>query len=260
MQSTRGCPRDCEFCCVTKEYGTAYRSKGLDQILEELTLIKKFHPIARIGFSDENLLLNKKRSKQLLEELTSMKVRFHAQSDVSLARHDDVLRLLKKAGCINVLIGFESLSEKSLESIDAHGWKRRQLDTYGDCVKKIQSYGIGVVGAFIVGLDGDDSTIFKKVSDFITNNHVHDAQITIATPLPNTRLRARMEKENRLLPTSWKDYTFCDVVFKHPTLSRKEMEDGLLEIYKAINTKAVHDAKIDHFSDIFRNLRRKKTG
>ncbi len=259
MQSTRGCPRNCEFCCVTEEYGTAYRGKSLEQILEEINLIKKFHSRARIGFSDENLLLNKKKSKQLLEKLASMKVRFHAQSDVSLARHEETLVLLKKAGCINVLIGFESLSEKSLENIDAHGWKRRQLNSYADCVEKVQSYGIGVVGAFIVGLDGDDTTTFKKTSDFIIDNRVYDAQITISTPLPNTRLRDRLEKENRLLPTTWEDYTLCDVTFKHPTLSKKELEDGLLDIYKSIHTEEVQGAKIDHFSEIFKNLRRGQT-
>ncbi|MCP4753741.1 MAG: B12-binding domain-containing radical SAM protein [Proteobacteria bacterium] len=257
LQTSRGCPRDCEFCSASRVYGRKYRTKTVQQVVDEIKHIKRIRRNATIGFSDDNLLVNKKYSRSLLEALIPLKIRFYAQSDISIADNEELLHLLRRSGCINIFIGFESISEAGLKNIDSRGWKHRQLKNYPAAIEKIQSYGIGVMGAFMVGLDSDDSSVFEKTSSFIIDNKLYEAQITISTPLPHTRLRERLEKENRLLPVKWEDYTLCDVTFIHPTLSKEELENGLLEIYKRINTDEVYEKKIQHFTEIYKDLQKR---
>ena len=70
--------------------------------------------------------------------------------------------MLYQSGCAFLLIGFESVSESSLKNIDRRGWKFKHFKNYPQYIDKIQSMGIGVQGAFIVGLDNDDKSISKK--------------------------------------------------------------------------------------------------
>ena len=79
-----------------------------------------------------------------------------------------------------LLIGFESLNEDSLESINNNHWKMKQFKKYSEAVNIIQQNGIIVHAAFVVGFDNDDISIFKKLRDFCIINHCQ-AQFTILT-------------------------------------------------------------------------------
>lgn len=254
IQTTRGCPHDCEFCAASKIYGSRYRNKTIEQVINEIQVIKKKFGNILISFADDNLFVKRKYSEVFLEEIKGLNIRWNAQTDISIAEHDELLRAMKESGCFCLFIGFESLSEANMQTIDRYGWKFRNLSMYPEYIKKIQSYGIGVHGAFIIGLPHDDKSIFKGISDFIIENHLYDAQITISTPLPGTRLREQLVKEGRVLPTKWEDYTFIDVNYVHNKLTKDELENGLIEIYRRINCKDAYYNKMNHFKLIKKEL------
>lgn len=259
IQTSRGCPHDCEFCAASKIYGNKYRKKTVEQVIEEVKLVQKiFGNSIKIGFSDDNFFVNEKYSTAILEKLIPLKIRWGTQTDISIAKKDNILKLLYKSGCTHLFIGFESLFEQNLKEIDKQGWKHKQLKKYSEYIKKIQSYGMGIMGAFIVGLENDEFSVFKKTEDFILNNYLADAQIAILTPLPGTRLRKRLEREKRILPTQWDNYTFWDVNFIHKTLTKRQLENGLFEIYKNLNNERVYLRKARHFKEIQKNLIKKK--
>lgn len=257
IQTTRGCPHDCEFCAASNVYGSKLRSKTTEQVIKEIEAIKEICGDVRINFGDDNLLVNKKLSNDLLNKLIPMKIRWAAESDISIAKNDEILDLMRRSGCALLFIGLESISEEGLKNLDKHGWKLKHFSNYSSYIRKIQSYGISVMGSFILGLDCDDSLVIKKIIDFANDNNLGDIQVSILTPLPGTRLRIRLEKENRLLNTNWDNYTFFDVNFIHPKLSRQELEDGLLEIYKSINSKDAFYKKMQYFKEIQKKLLKK---
>jgi len=261
VQATRGCPHDCEFCAASKIYGKKYRYKTVDQVFNEIKLItqniKKVKKAIQISFADDNLFVNRKFSIELINKITPLNIRWFAQTDISIAEDDELLTLLTKSGCICLFIGFETVDEQGLLSIDRHGWKLRQLKNYSKYIHKIQSYGVGVHGAFIVGLDSDDHFIFDKISNFIIENNMYDSQITICTPLPGTRLREKLANGNRLLPTKWENYTIADVNFIHPKLSKEDIEKGLIYMYRKINSKEVFIKKMAYFKEIQKKLLKK---
>jgi len=250
MQATRGCPYDCEFCVASKIFGTKFRHKPIKQVVREVKFIKSIFKNCFIGFGDDNMFVDKKYTVELLKESIPLKIKWVAQTDISVAEDDKLLTLLKKSGCHMLFIGFESLSDKSLLSINRSGFKAKRLHKYETYIKKIHSFGIGVVGAFILGFDSDDISVFKRTADFIIDNHLYP-QITILTPLPGTRLRLRLEEKNRLLSFDWDNYTFWDINFIPKQMSIDELQKGLLDVYKATYNKKVFLENNKYFKRVY---------
>jgi radical SAM superfamily enzyme YgiQ (UPF0313 family) len=254
MQIGRGCPHDCEFCVASNVYGHKYRHKTLNQIIDEIKFIHKIWPNARINFADDNFLVNRKFSKKLVRYLKKIDLRWFAQTDISIADDEDFITELKEAGCTTLFIGFESVSKSSLSLINKNSWKLKQLSNYPEAIGKIQSKGIGIVGAFIIGLDGDTIETFDELADFILDNNIFIPQITVLTPLPGSRLYERLKKENRLTDIPWSNYTFTDVNFIPKNMTGEELENGLHRIYEKVYSKEARLKILNHFKNIFKNL------
>ncbi|PIP68074.1 MAG: B12-binding domain-containing radical SAM protein [Candidatus Omnitrophica bacterium CG_4_9_14_0_2_um_filter_42_8] len=254
VQTTRGCPHDCEFCAASVIFGSKYRNRKITHVIKEIGRVKNIWGNIHIGFSDDNMFVNKKFSYELLKELKNLNIRWVTQSDISIANDDKLLKLLKDSGCMFLFVGLESLDYDNLAGINARGWKSRQLRLYEDSIARIQSHGIGVMGAFIVGFDGDNKSVFDKIADFTIKNHLYGLQVTIMTPLPGTRLRNRLEKEGRLLSNEWDNYTFFDVNYVPKKITRDELQKGLLSVYSRVYNRDVHLEKARYFKEIYRAL------
>jgi radical SAM superfamily enzyme YgiQ (UPF0313 family) len=256
IQTTRGCPHDCEFCAASKVFGLRYRRKGIAQVVAEVERVRELFGPVSLGFSDDNMLVHRGFSTALLERLAPFGLEWVAQTDISVARDDRLLELLRQSGCVHLFIGFESAGAAGLQGLDERGWKLRQWPRYRDDIARIQSAGIGVMGAFILGLDTDGPEVFERTAEFIVENRLYDAQVSILTPFPGTRLRRRFEREGRLLENPWSNYTIFDVNFVHPRLGLEELEEGLLSVYRRINSKDAYLRKLEHFRTIFKQVAR----
>ena len=186
LYTTRGCPRRCSFCCASNVYGTQYRRKSNGQIVHEIEVISNLFPGKLILFADDNLFVLRRQSRQLLKLLAEKHVRWIAQTDISIAEDESLLKLMYQAGCQWVVIGFESVSEKSLKQVESRDFKNRYIHRYSEKIKKIQSEGIRVYGTFIVGLDEDEGRIFDDTADFILENQLYGANKFIFERLYNS--------------------------------------------------------------------------
>jgi radical SAM superfamily enzyme YgiQ (UPF0313 family) len=256
-QTSRGCPHDCEYCTASKIFGPGYRMKGYDQVITELEFIRQHCGDKPIFFADDNFLVNKKSSEPLLNKMIDTKIRWQAQCDISIGENEAFLHLMRRSGCSLVFVGLESISEEGLRTIDKHRWKFRQLKNYSRNVQRIQSAGIGVMGAFMVGLDSDDSTTLDTLGDFIIDQNFYHASVTILTPVPGTRLRQRLEKQNRLLPTSWDSYTGYNVNYIPKKMTVEELERGLTKLYRRIYSQEVYLKKLAYFKETQKTLIKK---
>jgi Fe-S oxidoreductase len=97
LQTSRGCPHDCEYCTASKIFGKGFRRKNNDQIFKELELIKSKFGNKQIFFADDNFLAQKEKIRPLIEKLTDLHLRWNAQCDISIGQDDKFLELLKKA-------------------------------------------------------------------------------------------------------------------------------------------------------------------
>jgi len=254
IQTSRGCPHDCEFCAGTKIYGRKYREKSNQQIVREIEYTKSLFHNVHHYFADDNFFVNKNQRRQLLEQLGPLNIRWMAQTDISIAENEDLLSLAYNTGCVFLFIGFESLNIANLRHIDEQQWKHKYLHKYSEYIQKIQSHGIGVQGAFIVGFDEDDASTFDAITEFATTNHLYGIQIAVVTPYPGTRLRERLRKEGRITPTDWDNYTCFDVNYVPKKMTKDEIERGMVQIYQKVTDKEFFIKNMEYFKEIHRKL------
>lgn len=229
LQTTRGCPHDCDFCAASKIFGAKYRFKDISQLKREIELIRKELGDILIGIADDNIVVNKNHFSLLLDYFKKSGIRWLGQSDISIAQDDEMLNMVRKSNCKFLLLGLESISAESLKTVNNNSWKYNKLSNYSSYIGRIQGTGIGVMGSFIFGFDHDDSTVFKKTAEFVLENNLYYSNFSILTPYPGTRLRERLVKENRLLTTPWEKYTLWDVNFIPKKMSASELQTGLFD-------------------------------
>ena len=256
LQTVRGCPLDCEFCGASKLYGPKYRRKPMNKVLAEVRRIRElWGPNAFIELADDNSFANRRWTHEFLEGIQEFDLRWFTETDISIAEHDDLLRLLARSGCRQILIGLESVNGDSLINIDRANWKYNRFQKYMDAIKKIQSYGVTVNGCFIVGNDGDDKGIFEQLRDFIEKSELLETQVTILTPFPGTYLLKRLQAEGRLLyDRFWDRCTLFDLVFRPKQMTPEELVDGHLALMKEVYSQPQYTRRKRLYVDIMKKL------
>ena len=219
--TTRGCPYSCSFCTVTSFFGHTYRCRSVVEVIKEIeTLDRK----KLFVFIDDNIVGNPKFAKELFQALAPYKIKWVGQSSVTIARDEELLRLAAASGCIDLFIGFESLSPINLAAV---GKKINLANDYEDVINKLHSHGIGVHGFFIFGFDDDDADSFRRTVRFAQRMRLESAQFDILTPYPGTALYESFDKDGRLVTTDWSQYGH-DLMYKPKpeSLSREMLQDG----------------------------------
>lgn len=254
LQTTRGCPHDCEFCAASRIYGRKYRHKEVEQVISEIREVKKYWKFAQVGFADDNMFVNRKFSTQLVSEFKKLNFTWYAQSDISVAEDQPFLRSLYESGCRILFIGFESALQSNMKSINKNHWKERMFARYPEYIQRIQENGIGIYGSFILGLDQDDDQTVERTISFINGNCLLGAQITLLTPFPGSRLRERLEREKRIINSDWQWYTAWNAVITHDNFTSDELESGLIKIYRSIYNEQSYRKRASYFRKICEKL------
>jgi radical SAM superfamily enzyme YgiQ (UPF0313 family) len=253
VQTSRGCPMDCEFCTVTSFNGYRYRRRPVNEVLDELSRI----PQKMIFFVDDNIIGYGKKSREdalsLFEGMVERKLNkwWFCQASINFADDEEILHRASRAGCKMVFLGLEAEEADALTEINKRLNLKRGTDRYSEIFRRIHRAGIAVLGAFIFGMDRDKPEHLQKRTDYMINSDVDIMQSTFLTPLPGTRLFNRMKAENRLIynnfPEDWHHYDMTEVVHQPlgmspDTLSRttyesnKRMYSWAVILRKAIST------------------------
>lgn len=232
VQTSRGCPHRCDFCASTVMLTRKYKQKPTAKVLAEIDRILELWDRPFIEFADDNSFVNHRYWKELLPSLRGKKIRWFAETDLSVAADIELLDLMRESGCAQVLIGFESPIETGLRGLELRGdWKHRQFPRYAEAIRTIQSRGITVNGCFILGLDGHTPKIFDRVMAFVRDAELYEVQITILTPFPGTPLYARLRDEGRLIePENWKKCTLFDINFRPTDMSVEALHAGFKKL------------------------------
>ncbi|MGO9239345.1 MAG: B12-binding domain-containing radical SAM protein [Bryobacteraceae bacterium] len=232
VQTSRGCPHQCEFCGSSVLLTASYKQKPMEKVLAEIDRIQTIWEHPFLEFADDNTFIDRKYWKRLLTALRERQVRWFTETDVSVSQDAELLQLMRESGCAQVLIGFESPFEERLRGIELRGdWKRKQLPRYAEAIRTIQDQGITVNGCFVLGLDGDGSEVFDRVFSFVEETGLYEVQVTILTAFPGTPLYARLKHEGRILEDGrWDKCTLFDVNFRPAGMSAEELAEGFRKL------------------------------
>jgi radical SAM superfamily enzyme YgiQ (UPF0313 family) len=236
VQTSRGCPHQCEFCASSILLTKQYKLKPVQNVIAEIREIKKLWPRPFIEFADDNSFVAREHYKRLLRELELENVRWFTEADVRVAEDAELLGLMRDSGCQQVLIGLESPRRQSLDGLELkNDWKARQQERYQNAIARIQSQGITVNGCFILGLDGDTPEVFDDVLNFVRESGLYEVQITFLTAFPGTPLYQRLRNQGRIIrPDAWELCTLFDINIRPARMSVAELQNGFLRLARQL--------------------------
>jgi radical SAM superfamily enzyme YgiQ (UPF0313 family) len=223
VMTTRGCPHNCSFCCVSPMFGCRYRMKSIERVLEELRRLGK----ADIFFCDDNFTAAPERTKHLLDEMLRRNIvprRWFAQVRADVYRDAEMLELMRRTNCRIVFVGFESISEEVLEDYNKH-LSPRDIPR---CIDAFHAHGIPVHGMFMFGADHDDEDVFQRTAQFALAHQIDTVQFLILTPVPGSALFQRFDADGRIFTYDWSLYDGQHAVFEPARMSPLELQIGTL--------------------------------
>jgi len=236
VQYSRGCPFNCEFCDIIEIYGRRPRTKAIAQVLAELDQLRAAGWRESVFIVDDNFIGNKARAKELLVALAQWRQEnqggFALLTEASLNLADDreLLQLMKDAGFVSVFLGIETPDESGLIASNKLQNTRRSLL---ESVATIQSYGLQVMGGFILGFDTDREDIFDRMVDFIQQSGIPIAMVGLLQAMPGTQLFRRLWREGRILDAGGGNNTSDRLNFM-PRMDAARLVEGYRSVLKRI--------------------------
>ncbi len=228
VMTSRGCPFNCTFCCVTQMFGRRYRFRCNESVLEELSR----YPDRHIFFCDDNFLANTVHSKELMREMIEreeVKIRsWGAQVRAEAAFDKELLDLMQRSGCTIVYIGFESINPETLEDYN----KQQTVEEIREAIESFQAYGIRIHGMFVLGGEADTAETVKETAAFALEARIDTVQFMILTPMPGTRFYEKLEAEGRILSYDWSLYDGHHTVLKPALMSPEELQSETVKALK----------------------------
>jgi radical SAM superfamily enzyme YgiQ (UPF0313 family) len=229
VETSRGCPYDCEFCCIGLTLGQQYRVRPVQEVIAEIQSIDSPH----LFFCDDALGLNRNVAKELFTEMIPLRRRWLAQGTVSLAEDLELLGLMQRSGCLGLLIGFESVQKETQNEVKKI--KNLRVD-FHEAMRRFHGEGFGILGSFVFGFDYEDKDVFDQTLEFIMKSRMDVVQMRILTPYPGTRLYQRLLSEDRLLVRDWwlRGYPPDTLLYQPKGMTAEELISG----YARLNRQA----------------------
>lgn len=233
LQYGRGCRYNCDFCSIRAFYGGSLRQRPIDELVEEIRSVGRKNVI----LIDDNIFVDIPKAKALFEALIPLKIRWSCQASIDVARDRDLVRLMKKSGCMVVLIGFESLDPANLRQMNK-AWTLRGGD-YGSSIRVLQNAGIMIYGTFVFGYDHDTPESFDAAVEFAIKHRLFLANFNPLTPTPRAPLYDRLKSEGRLIHDKWwlsPDFRYGHATFHPRGMTADELRQGCYRARTKFNT------------------------
>ncbi|PHP68416.1 B12-binding domain-containing radical SAM protein [Zhengella mangrovi] len=228
VETSRGCRFPCEFCAIQTFFERTARHRPIGDILADLDpsdRSARFH-----FFVDDNFAADMDFAGQLADAIAPLNLRWVTQMSINAAHDEAFLARLKKAGCVGVLIGFESLDAGVLRSM------RKTFNTmkggFSVALANLRRHGIRVYGTFVFGYGAYRPEMFLEAAEFAIEHRFYIAAFNHLTPFPGTPLYKRLETEGRLLHEAWwldPAYRYNDLPFRPDGAAPDDIRRGCLD-------------------------------
>lgn len=225
VQSSRGCPYDCNFCSVTTTLGRAFRHRPVSEVVEEISTL----PTGNFFFIDDIINAVPHRARELYRALIPVKKHWAGQATANVADDEELLDLAAESRCKMLFIGFETFSDQNLKKLGPH---ERWRDRFFHTVNKVRERGISIWASFVVGFDGDTPASIAETVELAKDARLDFAQFSALTPLPGTQLYAKYLSEGRIFNHDWSAYSLGQVVFQPALMDVLTMKKALYETWR----------------------------
>ena len=218
--TTRGCPMQCSFCSSAALHGNHLRRRSYENVCDEIELRLKDQNIDTIAFMDDTFTLNKKFVRNFCEEIQRRNLKFWWGCTSRVDTLDEeLLQMMKDAGCITIFIGVESADQQMLEKMN----KNITVSKTERAFKLARKVGIRTIASCVIGMPEDTKKTIKQTIDFVKKLNTNYALYSLATPYPGTRFYNETFKKNLIKINDWSKFTLLNPVLKTIDCSSKEL-------------------------------------
>ncbi|NVM37954.1 MAG: radical SAM protein [Candidatus Lokiarchaeota archaeon] len=238
LETSRGCPHNCKFCCIIKMWRdnyrpVTYRTKSTKRIMQEIYDIDWKNDF--IFFCEDNFTIKIKRTKKILETMIRSgipnKMLFSCQSRVdSLYRNPELIDLMHKAGMRQVFLGIESVHQQSLDAMNKQNTTPQMVIKV---VSMLQDRGISIFGGVIIGFPGETKTMVRQNIQFARSLNLTCIQFTPITAFPGTDFYNEMSEKNMITSNDYRHYDLFYPMMRTEQLTSNEMFHLVGEAYSA---------------------------
>jgi radical SAM superfamily enzyme YgiQ (UPF0313 family) len=225
---SRGCPLPCSYCAVQTFYRRSYRTKSVEQVLDEVRRLKSIGG-RKLLFLDDNPIGDIPAAKELFRALIPEKVTWASQCTIEIARDKELLDLAARSGCVSLSIGLESIDHGVLKSV------RKGFNApgrYAEDLRALRERGIQVIALLMLGLDGQGPSVFDGTLRFLIDNKVSLVKFFTPAPYPGTVFHEQMKANGRLLDDDWSHYDYGSLLVEPTGMTPDELRAGFDETYR----------------------------
>lgn len=217
--TTRGCPYNCDFCCVSHLFGSKIRHLPVANVVRYIqdTGAKKYLIL------DDNVIGDPRYARELFTGIQPLGIKWVGQASVSLTRDRELMKLAAASGCSGLFFGVESVSTAQLLRMRK---SLKDITLVEDAIKRVRDLGIFFHASLIFGFDEDTTAIFPETLEFLLRNKISTATFNVLTPYPGTKVYEQFQREGRLLTDDWRYYDHTTVVFRPTRMSPYELQEG----------------------------------
>jgi radical SAM superfamily enzyme YgiQ (UPF0313 family) len=229
VSTQRGCPYTCKWCS-TAVYGQSYRRRPADLVAAELLMLKNTYKPDSIWFVDDVFTVSHKWIKSFHEEVIKQNAIIPFECITRAERlNDEILQLLKEAGCYRIWIGAESGSQKIIDAMD----RRVDVDVVKEAIQKTNAIGMETGTFIMVGYPGEDENDINETITYLKAANPSHFTITVAYPIKGTSLYNEIEDKITVQP-NWETSTDREIDFTR-TYSRKFYDYAVRKIVNEVN-------------------------
>lgn len=236
LESSRGCPHQCKFCCITKmwrnpEQHITYRSKSVKRIMQELYDLNWNNDF--VFFCEDNFTIQVKRTKKILDAVIKSgvmnEIYLSCQSRIdTLYRNPWLVDLMNEAGMKQVFLGIETVHQQSLDAMNK-GNTTPQMTR--KVVNMLHDRGISIFGGIIIGYPGETKTMVRQTIQFARSLDLTCMQFTPITAFPGTEFYDEMKEKNMITSHNYRNYDLFRPMMKTEQLSNIDMYRLVAEAY-----------------------------
>lgn len=260
--SSRGCPYKCAFC-TSKLWNRKYRIRSAENVLSEIEECIKKYGITEFHFEDENLTVNKKRTKEICQGIIkrSFNIKWQTPNGIRASVTDkEILDLMKASGCNHITVAPESGSQRVLEEIIK---KQQDLSIVTEVVRYASDIDLKTAAYFVIGLPGEKFKEVEMSIDYackLAKIGLDEVAFSVFIPLPGSELYDQLTNKGKLT-IDWKCLTSIDDLRKVNSWSEHILSEELRKLRKKAYLKFLLTKTIFHPFKVFRsivNVARKK--
>ncbi|MDR2946088.1 MAG: B12-binding domain-containing radical SAM protein [Candidatus Adiutrix sp.] len=192
--TSRGCPQQCCFCQVKHIAGRKFRPRSPRHILDEIAMYKNKYGVRSLIFSDDNIVANKQRAKELFQGMVDegLAMPWKAQNMAVFHLNEELVDLMAASGCKYISVSIESGSERVLKEIIK---KPIDLEQAKQMIQYAKAAGIYVSANFVFGFPGETWDEIRRTLQCAEEIDADYVKLFSAIPLRHTALWDLCERE-----------------------------------------------------------------